>query len=54
VTPDGDSRALSKDAGGVRSFRTVVSPGTDDEDEGSEWESASQGEVSAVHWMQWI
>lgn len=54
ATPDSSSRVLSKDAGGVCSFRTVVSPGTDDDnDEGSEWESASQGEVSAVYAQGW-
>jgi hypothetical protein len=41
----GGSRALpaKKDAAGVRSFKTVVSPSA--HDEGSEWESASSEEV---------
>lgn len=43
TTPEG-SRSMSKDGAGVRSFRTVLTPGSGDEEEegGSDWETASQ------------
>jgi hypothetical protein len=40
TTPDG-GRSLGRDAAGVRSFRTVLTPGSD-EGEGSDWETDSQ------------